>query len=180
MATAAIAAQLGGRPPQGACNDRPTPPPVVLSDHEAWATLLNRLASYRLPPNCQLRISPDLPTFNHEAASSLNNTKIPIWKYWLAPRNSITDVHLAAVSCRQSGSATLCPPAGVWTMVPNTQPVHLLTETLAALFTATFSARFIHDSWATSAVTSYYTHLQERRLRRHGQLPAGGSGYSYR
>ena len=39
---------------------------------------------------------------------------------------------------------------------PNTQPVHLLTETLAALFTATFAARSIPDSWATSAVTPIY------------------------
>lgn len=39
---------------------------------------------------------------------------------------------------------------------PTPQPVHLLIETLAALFTATFSAPSISDSWATSAVTPMY------------------------
>ena len=57
-------------------NDSPTPLPPVLCNHEAWATFLNRLASYHPPPNCRLRISPDLTTFNHEAASNLNSTKI--------------------------------------------------------------------------------------------------------
>ncbi len=39
---------------------------------------------------------------------------------------------------------------------PQFQSVHLLAETLTALFTATLSAQAIPQSWATSAVTPIY------------------------
>ena len=129
----------------------------MLRNHEAWATFLNRLASYRPPPNCQLCISPDLPAFNHEAASNLNSTKITNLEV------------LAALKKLHNGRSPGCselPAEWIRYAVPacrrvdhggpNTQPVHLLTETLAALFTATFTARSIPDSWATSAVTPIY------------------------
>ena len=63
---------------------------------------------------------------------------------------------LAAASCRGSGNryaVPMCRPAAVAGGASNARPAHLLAETLAALFTAAFTAGSIPDSWTTSAVT---------------------------
>jgi hypothetical protein len=135
-------------------NDSPTRLPAVLRNHEAWASFLNSLASYRPPPNCRLLISPTLPFFDQEAALHLSSTKITCSEVFAALHNGRSPgcselpaewIRYAVPACRQVNRGSLSP-----------QPFHLLAETLAALFTATFSAQSIPDSWATSAVTPIY------------------------